>query len=364
MRLTRLVAERFRNLADLDLRTEAQFVVLSGSNAQGKTNALEAVHLLATLKLLRASRLREAVRWGADDTAVAGWITDEGISHHFRVDLLPTGRVARLDGQRAADLEVYFQQIRAIAFVPHDGRIVTDEPALRRAWLDRAAFTAAPAHLSAVRSVRRCLQQKSAALREPVVDGAVLDALDAELAVLGARLVQRRVALLAELAPHARVQHEAISSGAGALELHYRTGATGSTADDRRRALAELLAQARPAECRRRRTLAGPQTDDVRFTLDGRAVRSTGSRGQVRSVVLALKLAELVAARARGRVPLFLVDDVSSELDRDRTHQLVRALSGLGAQVFATTTDPAHIEGLPRADTLHLQVREGRITVG
>ena len=93
--------------------------------------------------------------------------------------------------------------------------------------------------------------------------------------------------------------------------------------------------------------------------LDGRAARMTGSRGQVRSLVLSLKLGELVAARARGQTPLFLLDDLSSELDRSRTEQLVQHLSALEAQVFVTTTDPGHLMGLPPGETRVVTVSGG-----
>ena len=95
------------------------------------------------------------------------------------------------------------------------------------------------------------------------------------------------------------------------------------------------------------------------MVLDGHAVRTFGSRGQVRSLVLAVKLAELVAARERGDVPLFLLDDVSSELDRGRTRRLVDTLGELGAQVFATTTDAAHMGALPEAETKLIRVESG-----
>lgn len=362
MRLQRLVVERFRNLEPLQLEVDAPFVVLHGPNAQGKTNALEAIHLLATLKPLRGRRVRDLVRWGEKEASLAGWVAHGGIVRHYRVDLGPEGRVAKLDGKRPDDLSDYFAGVRAITFTPADERVVSGSPGHRRDWLDRAVFTAQPAHLGRVRAFRRVLDQKSALLRKGRVDPAYLAVLDDQLAQLGAELVERRVAMLAELAPHVMALHERIAGSSVPLALTYQTVAKGTTLAERAGALRERLAEVSGRERERGTTLAGPQLDDVKVMLDEHAARTFGSRGQVRSLVLSLKLAELVAARARGDVPLFLVDDVSSELDRARTGRLVELLADLGAQVFVTTTAPEHLATLPPDDTLHLSVADGLIS--
>lgn len=360
MRILRLAARSFRNLEPFDLSLDAQFVVFHGRNAQGKTNALEAVYLLATLKALRGRRLKELIGWGAQQAAILGQVRCGDRQRQYRVDLQPTGRTALLDGKKANDLGEYFDGIRAIAFTPQDGRIVAGEPAHRRTWLDRAAFTATPAHLDVVRFYRRCLEQKAAALRASAPDGALLDAIDDQVARAGADLVTRRVALLAELQPHVRALHHDIAGGGADVTLRYQTAATGDSPAERTESLRRRLEEARSNELRRGITLVGPQTDDVTVKLDGRSARTFGSRGQVRSLVLALKLAELVAARERGDVPLFLLDDVSSELDRVRTRRLVGALGDLGAQVLATTTDPEHMDTLPEEETLRIPIEAGR----
>lgn len=365
MKLLRLAAQGFRNLEPFELDLGAAgFVVFHGPNAQGKTNALEAVYLLATLKPLRGRRVRELVRWGAEGCSVAATVEAAGVARGYRLDLGSEGRVATLDGKRVSELGDWFAGVRAIAFTPQDGVIVSGEPAGRRAWLDRAAFTATPAHLEVVRFYKRVLEQKSAALKAPRVDLGLLDALDEQLARAGADLVQRRVALLRELQPHVRALHAAIAGSAEPVELRYRTDARGEGVVERAAALRARIAEARSGELGRRTALVGPQTDDVAVVLGGRSARTFGSRGQVRSLVLALKLAELVAARERGDVPLFLLDDVSSELDRQRTRHLVGVLRELGAQVLVTTTDPEHMDTLPADETLRVAVREGRLSPG
>jgi DNA replication and repair protein RecF len=359
MRLVRLAAERLRNLAPFELETDARFIVVHGLNGHGKTNLLEAVWLLATLRTLRGTSTRDAVAWGSTAAAISGSVVGRAGTRALRFNL-GAERGVRVDGASVRDLGEYFAEIRAVAFTPHDAAILAGGPELRRAWLDRAAFTAAPAHLDVVRAVSRCLAQKASLLRAPQPDLSVLDVLDHELARWGGQLVARRAALLTELHPHIDAAHTAIA-GVGAFGLSLRSQAVGSTAAERSRALADRLAHARPEELRRRMCLVGPQRDDLTITLDHHPARTFASRGQVRSIVLALKLAELRAARARGQAPLFLLDDLSSELDAERTWRLVDELRALDAQVWITTTDPGHLRDLPPDERLLVAVAHGRL---
>lgn len=358
MRLLGLQALGFRNLEPLDLSTDAAFVVVHGQNAQGKTNLLEAVYLLATLKPLRARRLSELVRFGEESAVVAGTVRGVDMERRYKMTLGPEGRAVQIDGQKVG-LSQWFEGVRAVAFTPSDGEIVLGGPTERRTWLDRAAFTKAPAHLDVVRRCQRAVDQKAAALKSSRPDQALLDVLDHDLAQHAARLVARRIELLEELQPRIGAVHQAIAGDDGrSIALRYRSPCLAEP-DDLAASWRRIFARNRDNELRRRMCLAGPQRDDVDILLDDQAVRSFGSRGQVRSVVLALKLAELVAARDRGDAPIFLLDDLSSELDRARTERLVGVLSELASQVFITTTDLDHLGGLPVGSTQRVAVRQG-----
>ena len=364
MRLRRLAASDVRNLREIALDTDAPYVVFHGQNAQGKTNALEAIYLLATLKPLRARRSDELVRFGAVRAQISAEVDHLDQRRSYLVEIGEGRRNVQVDGKVVHDLSEYFRGIRAIAFTPSDVGVATGEPARRRNWVDRAAFTAAPAHLEIVRAWKRVLDQKSAALRAPTVDDRVLDALDDAFAEHSARLVDRRVRLLDELSPHVRALHAVMAPGGGDLGLRYRTALSGTEVRDRADRFREALGRTRARERERRMALIGPQSDDVEMTLDGKPVRVFGSQGQVRSTVLSLKLAELVAAEQRGDRPLFLIDDVGSELDHQRKQRLVSILHDIGTQVFASTTDPDHLRELPSGEVRWVRVQEGEMHVG
>jgi DNA replication and repair protein RecF len=359
MQLVHLAAVGFRNLAPVDLRIEHPFTIIHGPNGQGKTNLLETIYLLCTLKPLRGSRMSEVIHWDKDSMSIGAGVQIDGVERRYRVDLSSSGRVATVDGQRVKALSQYFSDVRCVSFTPADGNIVFNEPAGRRKWVDRAAFTRNPVHLDLIRAYHRCRDQKSALLRKGLHTTDTLDVLDQQLSAMGAKVIHRRVQVLAELQPHVHALHAQISGTQEEILLRYKQPIVGNSEQELQQALLERFHQLRSEEIRRRSVLAGPQRDDVEILLAGKPARQFGSRGQVRSIVLALKLAELLAATERGQRPLFLLDDLSSELDEMRTKQLVRTLEKLGTQVFITTTDPSFLSTLPSSKTALIHVQNG-----
>lgn len=361
MRLLRLLGSGFRNLEDFDLALDPSFTVLHGANAQGKTNTLEAIWFLCSLKPLRARRVKDLVQWGQPGATLAGDSSHQDIDLRRKVTLEGNERLLFLDGKRCNQLPEYFEGLRAIAFQPSDVAIVKDSPEHRRRWIDRAAFTARPAHLDLVRSYAKVLANKGAALRGQRPDPVLLDSLDEQLVAYGAELAFRRAELIQELGGFVEQMVGALAGSSARVGVRLQTVAEGGTLAERRASLLQAVRRARPGELQRRRTLTGVQMDEVVLELAGRSAREYASQGQVRTLVLALKLAELVAGRERGVVPLFLLDDLSSELDHSRTGRLIGLLGDLGAQVVATTTDPEHLARATGRRPLELRVEAGRI---
>lgn len=351
MRLLRVQTAGFRNLVSGTIEVNAPNVVFCGPNGQGKTNWLEAIGILGTLRSFRTARTPELLLHGAIEASVEGVAESDGLTRRFRWGWREGVRqITRED--RAIDAVAWLRSLRAAYFVPSDVGQVRGEPALRRAMLDRAALTIEPSYLSVAQGLRRVIEQKAALLRSGNADGPLLDAVDAQLAGLAVRVVARRAETVAVMEPHFRRFHAAFASSEEA-RVRYRPSLEGDVDS-----VMQKLAAARPAERQLRRLQVGPQRDDLDFGLSGRSARQYASQGQARSIVLSWKLAELASARGEGETPLFLVDDLGSELDPDRTARLVRTLGTLGAQVFMTTTDRRFLpEGL--ADTLVFDVAAG-----
>lgn len=361
MRLRSLALTDWRNAASTQLDTDARVVVLHGENAQGKTNLLEAVWLLATLRSFRDNRPGRLIREGCEEARVEGLVDGDSGQRRLSWRRTEAARQLQIDGAPAARLSEWFALLRAVLFCPEHAGIVRGEPADRRSFLDRAAFTAQPSHLELINDYGRILKQKGALLRGRGADPALLDAWDASLTRVGARVAVRRQAVLDELAGPFAEAHAGIAGGrATGLSLQVR--GVGEEARDEAQVaerLAAALRRARPEELRRGTVLCGPHRDDLYIELEGRDARRYASQGQARSLVLALKLAELEAARRRGQSPLFLLDDLTGELDQRRMARLVERLGALPGQVWITTTDPAWLGPLPAGNTALVRLVEG-----
>jgi DNA replication and repair protein RecF len=345
VRLDALEVRDFRNIEVASLRPSPRTTVLVGANGQGKTNLLEAIYLLATLRPLRASRLAELVRFGAERAHVAGDFEGPGGLRRAAVEVEAGGRTAFLDGkplESAARLDAYFEGRAAVCFSPDDLLLVKGGPELRRRFLDRAAFNRWPAVLGEAREYLRALRARNAALRTAPDD--VEASFREPLVRAAARLLRRRRDLVRELAPAVARAYAQISGPAAAPALVAYRPASGMRVDEDEEAMAARLAGILALRLGRDRekgyTSAGPHMDDLTLAVGERGARPYASQGQQRALVLALKIGEIENLRAAlGRPPLLLLDDVSSELDPEKNSLLLAYLGGLPGQAILTTTD-------------------------
>lgn len=367
MRLVSLEVADWRNLASARLDTGARFVVLHGDNAQGKTNLLEAVWTLSNLRSFRESRHRRLIRHGCTGVRIDGVATGESGRRRLRWGRSDASRVLQIDGQSVRQLRDWFAILRSVLFCPEHSAIIRGGPVERRSFVDRAAFTTRPAHLDVVRQYSRVLRHKAALLRSRRGGRAQVESWNSQLAALGGQLAARRSAALSDLAEPFVEAHRAIAGPrAGVATLRMRGVGRAEPAERLdpsviQAQLLDKLASSLDDEIRQARCLVGPHRDDLVVELDGHPARNFASQGQARSLVLALKLAELEAARRQGLSPLFLLDDLTSELDRSRMVRLMEVLAELDNQVWLTTTDPRWLGPLPGGDVVSYQVTAGRV---
>jgi len=354
LRLTRLRLRDFRNFETVDQNLPGGICVFWGDNGQGKTNLLEAVYLLATLKSFRGARSSQLIRRGREVASIDAKLVVRSLPRDCRMTIDGKGKRLRLDGKDPRGLPNWFEHIKAVSFVPSDLRMVDGPPEGRRDFLDRAAFTLDPGYLEIARKYRAALKNKNALLREArkrgrAVDEHQLAAWNDELISAGAWVVYRRTALLRDFAPVFRELHEGITGAAkGRAEFRYRSCVGAEAVDAGLEGIDKVLRArvevARPSEIRQGHATVGPHRDDWELFVGGEPLRSFGSQGQIRSAALSLRVGQLVLARRRSSVcPLFLLDDVSSELDPQRNEQLMRLLLELEAQVLITTTDRTNL---------------------
>lgn len=366
LKLLRLHLTDFRNLARVELSPSEHATIAVGQNGQGKTNLLEAIYFLCTLRPLRATKLSELVRFGQPAAKVTGRFALKGAEREISVEVAQGLRQAFVDGKKAASLEDYFGGVSVVAFTPDDLEVIKGGPDRRRWFLDRAVFNRFPAYLKESREYTKALKSRNKLLKEGA-DRSYLEAFDLTLARTGARLWARRRALMGELAPRASVAFAAIGRTADParytyspsyLELDFAQADEAALAE----ALLAVLAERLPRDSERGFTSVGPHADDLGVKLGERSARLYASQGQQRALVLGWKIAEIENLQAaHGFLPLLLLDDVSSELDPERNSYLMDYLAKSGAQVFLTTTDGSLVEKAAGPDTLWFEVRAGAL---
>lgn len=365
IRLQRLELRQFRNIATLELEWQAPRLLVVGRNGEGKSNLLEAVELLASLRSHRCSTDRDLIRHGQNGSELRG-LTSDGDRLELRLRR-QGGRQALRNGkvlERQLDL---IGSLRCVSFSALDLDLVRGEPSQRRQWLDRVVLQLEPVYADLLSRYGRLLRQRTQLLRRSPGTQQVeelLDAFDQQMALIGTRLHRRRRRALNRLEPLAAGWQERLSGGHDLLDLHYRSGTLLEGADEEepwRLALQEQLHRQRAEEMRLGHCQVGPHRDEVDFLVGGQAARRYGSSGQQRTLVLALKLAELDLVRQIvGQPPLLLLDDVLAELDPHRQHLLLEAV-GEGHQCLVSATHLEAFSGGWRSASQVVAMRQGTL---
>ena len=357
MRVHSLLLEDFRSYARTELTLVPGVTAFVGRNGAGKTNILEAVHLIARGDSPRARDDAELVRWGATMARVSAQV--ERVDDARTVDVMlfspPDGERRRprrylLDGAgKRADEAI--GELAVVSFFPEDVQLLAEAPSARRRYLDAMVGQVQRRHRSETREYQRVLEQRNSllrALRADALSGPAgpqvmeLGFWDSELIRLAASISLRRLETVRELVAPFR---EAATrfSGADSLSLAYAAQVEGDTVAERAEAYRALLEQKHERELWQGTTLVGPHREDLAVSAMGRSLPTFASRGEQRSAVLSLKLAEAAWIRERvGELPVFLLDDVLSELDPGRRNALVAALPE-GAQTLLTAAFEAGV---------------------
>ena len=372
MEIKKVAYENFRNIAEAEVAFTPGTNVLWGNNAQGKTNILEGIYFFARGKSFRASSDRETVRFGeqcaraeltfrraasARETVLEAYIPASGKKKLFRSGA-PLSGVSEMIGD-----------FTAVLFCPEHLSLVSGSPAGRRSFLDIASAQLSGVYVGELRRFMRALDQRNALIRScrqggVYVSDAEWEALAAVMAPSAAYIARARREYVGRLSGFVAEHFERMTSGNEIPEISYKTQVLPDE-DEGAAPVSEMVARIERLLCENTEreiaagtTLYGVHRDDLVIKLNGREAKSYASQGQTRSLSLAMKLAEgEIAGESGGEYPVFLLDDVLSELDSERRTYILGALRD--RQIIVTSCEPELYSGRETANLI--RVDNGRI---
>ncbi|MBR6510094.1 MAG: DNA replication/repair protein RecF [Clostridia bacterium] len=352
MRVLDLNCNNFRNINEGKIIPCEEMNVICGENAQGKTNFLEAIWLFTGAKSFRGSKDIELIKFGKEKASINMNFISKEIEMDAQIEIKEK-RNFYLNSKKVKSSSEFAGNFNAIIFSPTDLKLVSEGPVFRRKFLDTAIGQSKPAYIEILKNYMRAVTQRNKIIKDFKYDktlSIMLDVFENEIAENGQKIINLRKNYIEKLNPFLTEIYSGISSGKENLDIEYISNSKNN--------LEEKLKLAREEDMYSGVTSIGPHRDDLDFKINGFSARSYASQGQKRSVSLSLKLAEAKALEKDvGECPLFLLDDVMSELDPERQNFILNHIRGM--QAFITCCDPSNIKNLK--DGKIINIKDGRV---
>lgn len=352
MRVLNLKLQNFRNIENEEFLPCEEMNVIWGENAQGKTNILEAIWLFTGAKSFRGAKDNELISFEKEKASLKLDFLSEGIEKNAEI-IIEDKRKAVLNENQLRSASLLAGNLNAVVFSPSDLSIVKDGPGVRRRFIDTAIGQLHPSYIEILKKYNRAVFQRNKIIKEYKYDSTLsilLDSFEDEIAQSGEKIIAFRKKYLEEINTFLPVLYSGLSNGKEMLETNYVC----KTSEN----LKEALFLSRKEDMYSATTSVGPHRDDIDFKINGFSARNFGSQGQQRSVALSVKLAEgEVIKKDVGECPLYLLDDVMSELDPTRQDFILNHIKG--TQTFLTCCDPSNIKKLKEGKIFH--IKKGKI---
>lgn len=336
MRAKHLALNNYRNCKNIELDFNNNKTLIIGKNAQGKTNILESIYFLSTLKSPRTSNIKEFVNF--DKNNFSAEITIEKSNTEIELGIeynLEKPKVLKVNGLKTTSKN-YKGVLTTVLFSTQDLMLLRGSPQDRRNWLDSAISQIYPAHDERISKYNKIRIQKNNLLKEPDINLALLDVFNEQLTTVGANIIYVRQKFLSELKKYAKTGYLDISKNE---EFDLKYSFEEKDLNEIAKALKEELEERKFEEIARHQSCVGPHRDDVYFYLNDKDATKFASQGQQRTIVLAIKLAEIELIKNKnGESPILLLDDVLAELDDLRQNYLLSSISD-DTQTIITSVD-------------------------
>lgn len=358
-----IVLQHYRNYERIELNTNKRINIFIGNNAQGKTNLLESLFVLALMKSHRTSKDKELIKWEAKEAYLQAIVERKYSTVQLELHISKEGKKAKLNGLKQGKLSKLIGMLNVVMFAPENLEIVKGSPSIRRRFLDMEIGQVQPNYLYQLQQYRNALIQRNNLLKqmwhnETAQTNTMLEIFNEQLVTNGVKIVNKRKQYIKKLQSWAKQIHSNISNDKEGLVIDYVNSFARMEEDET--ILFEQfmlkLTEMREQEIRRGMTLVGPHRDDLVFYINGKEVQTYGSQGQQRTTALSLKLAEIELIHEEvGEYPILLLDDVLSELDSIRQTQLLEIFqSKVQTFITMTGTEDVNIDKLYDVNKFHI----------
>jgi len=358
MYIESLALKNYRNYEDLFVEFENKVNVILGENAQGKTNVMESIYVLAMAKSHRTSNDKDLIRWDQEYAKIEGRVKKQYSSLPLQLIISKKGKKAKANHIEQQRLSQYVGNMNVVMFAPEDLNLVKGSPQVRRRFIDMEIGQISPVYLHDMSQYQKILHQRNHYLKmmqlKKQTDKTMLEILTEQFIEMAVKILKKRFEFLHLIENWAKPIHQSISRGQESLQIHYKPSVEVLEEQELSKMIAsfeEKFGKVREREIDRGTTLFGPHRDDLLFFVNDRDVQTFGSQGQQRTTALSVKLAEIELIFSEiGEYPILLLDDVLSELDDYRQSHLLNTIQGK-VQTFVTTTsvDGIHHQTLKEA---------------
>lgn len=372
--LKHLELKNFRNYKNLKVDFSKNITLITGKNAQGKTNLLESIQFLSSLGSIRAKTDNEIILWGENFTNVKGILEKETAELDLEVIVNPPKRKeTKVNGVKKSKFSEFIRHLSVVSFSVSDLLLLRGTPDDRRSWLDLAISQIYPAYLDRLQKYNKIKTQKNNFLKEIkgnlITNSELLDILNLQLAISGSNIIYLRLKFLKELLSIAQIKHSEIAQNE-ILSIIYNSKVLDDfdifndeipETESISKVFEQKLHARKTEEIIRAQSLVGPHRDDISFLINNIEAKKFASQGQQRTIVLSLKLSELTLIEAKiNEKPLLLLDDVLAELDDIRQGFLLDAI-GTQTQTIITSVDTLQFKEsyLEKVDIL--KIKDGEI---
>lgn len=355
MILRSITLRNFRAYKTQNLSFHNKFNLIYGNNAQGKTNLLEAIYYLCTFRPFKQLKNEEIITFGESSGGIKGEIESETGLNEVHIYIAKGKKTVRLNGKLVYSLSKYVGRFNVVLFLPEDLRIIKGSPSVRRQYVDAFICNIHSEHIKDLKDYNKAVSHRNAVLsKSKNVNEFSLEIWDEKIAEIGARIIRRRVRVIERLSKELNTIYNTTSGVNSIINIKYQASFKhdGNIEDSIKSSLRANI----PKDRLRGHTSVGPHRDIITIQLDSKDASSYASQGESKNLVLALKASEIrLFDSTKGKKPILLLDDITSELDKNRKGFLFELLRDYAGQVFVTSTGVDEIPYKGEMKSFHIK---------